>query len=100
MNRVAMILAVGIGLASPAYAQTAKISDDVVKIGVMTDMSGQFSHESGEGSVTAVKMAVEDFGETLQAGFERPAAQMFWNLHPASSAPVYCRSWLPRGCAH
>ena len=25
-------------------------------------MSGQFSHESGEGSVTAIKMAVEDFG--------------------------------------
>ena len=44
-----------------AGAQTA-ISDDVVKIGVLTDMSGQFSHESGEGSVTAIKMAVEDFG--------------------------------------
>src|SRR5271163_4577685 len=43
-------------------AQTTKISDDVVKIGVLTDMSGQFSHESGEGSVTAIKMAVEDFG--------------------------------------
>src|SRR5438445_1173454 len=47
---------------SAASAQTPKISDDVVKIGVLTDMSGQFSHESGEGSVTAVKMAVEDFG--------------------------------------
>ncbi len=45
-----------------AAAQTAAISDDVVKIGVLTDMSGQFSHESGEGSVTAIKMAVEDFG--------------------------------------
>ncbi|MGX9427848.1 MULTISPECIES: ABC transporter substrate-binding protein [Bradyrhizobium] len=45
-----------------ACAQTTAISDDVVKIGVLTDMSGQFSHESGDGSVTAVKMAVEDFG--------------------------------------
>ena len=45
-----------------ACAQTAGISDDVVKIGVLTDMSGQFSHESGEGAVTAIKMAVEDFG--------------------------------------
>ncbi|MEH2512529.1 branched-chain amino acid transport system substrate-binding protein [Nitrobacteraceae bacterium AZCC 1564] len=45
-----------------AGAQTAAISDDVVKIGVLTDMSGQFSHESGEGAVTAVKLAVEDFG--------------------------------------
>jgi branched-chain amino acid transport system substrate-binding protein len=45
-----------------ASAQTAGISDDVVKIGVLTDMSGQFQHESGEGAVTAIKMAVEDFG--------------------------------------
>src|SRR5829696_3808053 len=47
---------------SPAVAQQAQISDDVVKIGVLTDMSGQFSHESGEGSVTAIRMAIEDFG--------------------------------------
>ncbi|WP_338829582.1 ABC transporter substrate-binding protein [Bradyrhizobium sp. 27S5] len=45
-----------------AVAQTAAISDGGVKIGVLTDMSGQFSHESGEGAVTAIKMAVEDFG--------------------------------------
>lgn len=64
MKTITVALATGLALASPAYAQT-KISDDVVKIGVMTDMSGQFSHESGEGSVTAVKMAVEDFGGTV-----------------------------------
>ncbi len=40
----------------------ARLSDDVVRIGVLTDMSGQFSHESGDGSVSAVKMAVQDFG--------------------------------------
>jgi branched-chain amino acid transport system substrate-binding protein len=45
-----------------AGAQSAAISDGFVKVGVLTDMSGQFSHESGEGAVTAVKMAVEDFG--------------------------------------
>lgn len=54
----AMALAVG---STTASAQT-QISDGVVKIGVLTDMSGQFSHESGKGSVTAVQMAVEDFG--------------------------------------
>ncbi len=47
---------------SATVARADGISDGVVKIGVLTDMSGQFSHESGEGSVTAVKMAVEDFG--------------------------------------
>ena len=62
MSKVAMTLAASISLARPASAQTANVSDDVVRIGVMPDMSGQCSHESGEGSVTAVKMAVEDFG--------------------------------------
>ncbi|MGY3346851.1 branched-chain amino acid transport system substrate-binding protein [Bradyrhizobium sp. USDA 4459] len=54
----AAILTMSVG----ANAQTGAVSDDVVKIGVLTDMSGQFSHESGEGAVTAIKMAVEDFG--------------------------------------
>lgn len=44
-------------MAAPVLAQ-----DGPVRIGVLTDMSGQFSHEAGEGSVAAVKMAVEDFG--------------------------------------
>ena len=46
---------------SSAGAQTAPNTSSI-KIGVLTDMSGQFSHESGEGSVTAVRMAIEDFG--------------------------------------
>jgi len=46
-------------VAPPAFAQA---SNDVIRIGVLTDMTGQFSHEAGEGSVAAVKMAVEDFG--------------------------------------
>jgi branched-chain amino acid transport system substrate-binding protein len=58
---LAVSLAAIIGGGSAA-ALAGGISDDVVKIGVLTDMSGQFSHESGEGAVTAVSMAVEDFG--------------------------------------
>ncbi|GGO61911.1 amino acid/amide ABC transporter substrate-binding protein, HAAT family [Roseovarius pacificus] len=50
-------VAAGILAAAPVWA-----SDDQVKIGVLTDISGQFSHESGKGAVTAVQMAVEDFG--------------------------------------
>src|SRR3978361_783303 len=57
-----LIATAAILLVNSASAQTVGIAGDVVKIGVLTDMSGQFSHESGEGSVTAIKMAVEDFG--------------------------------------
>jgi len=62
MRKLLAAFAASVAIVGSAHAQTPKISDDVVKIGVLTDMSGQFSHESGEGAVTAVKMAVEDFG--------------------------------------
>jgi branched-chain amino acid transport system substrate-binding protein len=39
-----------------------QISDDIVKIGVLTDMNGPASTPSGQGSVTAAQMAVDDFG--------------------------------------
>src|SRR5665213_263274 len=41
---------------------SAQVSDDVVKIGVLTDMSGPASTPTGQGSVTAAQMAVDDFG--------------------------------------
>jgi branched-chain amino acid transport system substrate-binding protein len=47
--------------AAPAYAQE-KISDGVVKIGVITDLSGLYSDNVGAGSILATRLAVEDFG--------------------------------------
>ncbi len=40
----------------------AQVSDDVVKIGFITDISGPYSDTDGSGGVEAVKMAIEDFG--------------------------------------
>src|SRR5215472_7307295 len=40
----------------------AQYSDGSIKIGVMNDMSGTYSDLSGQGSVLAARMAVEDFG--------------------------------------
>lgn len=40
----------------------AQISDNVVKIGVLTDLSGPASTPTGQGSVVAAQMAVDDFG--------------------------------------
>ena len=48
-----------------ATAASAQISDDVVKIGVLTDLSGPASDATGDGSVTAAHMAAEDFGGTV-----------------------------------
>ncbi len=46
----------------PALAQSGKLSGDMVKIGVMNDMSGLYADIGGPGSVEAAKMAVADFG--------------------------------------
>ena len=52
-------------LASAAFASStaalAQVSDDVVKIGVLSDMSGLYSDLGGEGSTAAAAMAVEDY---------------------------------------
>jgi len=46
---------------APEAAQ-AEISGGVVKLGVLTDETGLLSSPSGEGSIEATRMAVEDFG--------------------------------------
>ena len=43
-------------------AAQAQISDGVIKIGVLNDMSGLYADLTGMGSVLAARMAVEDFG--------------------------------------
>ena len=51
-----------LGACFGAGTAAAQISDDVVKIGVLTDETGVFSSLSGQGSVEAARMAIEDFG--------------------------------------
>ena len=50
------------GLAVAAGLAQAQISDDMVRIGLMADLSGPYSGNGGSGSVLAAKMAIEDFG--------------------------------------
>jgi branched-chain amino acid transport system substrate-binding protein len=62
MSRIALAVALAIAaitMANPAFAQ---ISDGVVRIGVLSDMSGPNADQQGPGDVVAAKMAVADFG--------------------------------------
>jgi len=52
-------------LASSSVDSWAQVSDDVVKIGVLDDMSGLYADIQGPGDVVAVKLAVEDFGGSV-----------------------------------
>ncbi len=49
--------------ATATGAMAQGISNDVVKIGVLTDMSGTYSDLAGRGSVIAAEMAVQDFSK-------------------------------------
>src|SRR5258708_24306350 len=43
----------------------AEISGDVVKLGVLNDMSSLYADITGPGSVEAARMAIADFGGTV-----------------------------------
>jgi len=60
MFKRSLVLAASMTLA--AGAAHAQISDGVVRIGVLTDMSSLYADITGPGSVVAARMAVEDFG--------------------------------------
>ena len=65
MTRKLIAIAVAIALTTATSlisAQQGKLSDDIVKIGVLTDMSDVYADYGGPGALTAAKMAVEDFG--------------------------------------
>ena len=53
--------ATGLALFALAGAAQAQVSDGVVKIGVLTDLSGLYSDVAGPGTVVATKMAIDDF---------------------------------------
>jgi branched-chain amino acid transport system substrate-binding protein len=54
----------GLGFAG-ATAHAQGISDDVIRIGFITDMSGVYSDIDGKAGLDAVRMAIEDFGGSV-----------------------------------
>ncbi|NYT85505.1 ABC transporter substrate-binding protein [Pollutimonas harenae] len=56
----AALAVVGLGFALPG--QAAGISDDVIRIGMITDMSSVYSDIDGAGGGEAVRLAIEDAG--------------------------------------
>lgn len=59
----ALVLAATIAAGSLASAAFAgNISDGVVRIGLLLDMSGAYADMTGPGSETAARMAAADFG--------------------------------------
>ena len=51
--------------AAMPLAANAQMSGDTVKIGLITDMSGMYADADGPGGAEAIRMAIEDFGGTV-----------------------------------
>jgi branched-chain amino acid transport system substrate-binding protein len=70
----------------------AEISDGIVKIGLILDLSGPYSENTGEGSAAAAKMAVGDFGgKVLGAPIELVIAD---HHNSADRAAAIARDWF------
>lgn len=81
--------------ASPALAQQPAAGNEALVIGVMTDLSGVYSDLSGQGSVTAAKMAVDDFGGKVLG---RPVSVIAADMqNKADIAASKAREWYDTG---
>jgi branched-chain amino acid transport system substrate-binding protein len=88
----------GVALAGAALAGAlgcsaaqAQISDGVIKIGVLNDMSGLYSDIGGKGAVVAAQMAADDAGGTPGARVEIVFAD---HLNKADVGASIARQWL------
>jgi branched-chain amino acid transport system substrate-binding protein len=63
--RIKTLSACASAIALLGGAAHAEISGNAVKIGVMNDQSGLYADLAGQGSVEAARMAVEDFGGSI-----------------------------------
>ena len=82
------------GLTWSLGAQAQKISDDVVRIGVLSDMSGLYADTAGRGSVEAAKLALEDFGGQVLG----KKVEIVWADHQnkADVGATHARTWFDR----
>ena len=88
---VAWLAAMGLAGAGPAVAQ---VSDGIVRIGVMADMSGLYSDMGGKGLVEAVRMAISDVGGRVGG---KDIALIFADHYgKADVAATQAREWFDR----
>ncbi len=62
MKKQALSVAVASTLAFAALPASAQVSNDTIKIGFITDMSGVYADVDGPAGADAIKMAIADFG--------------------------------------
>ncbi|SCU75352.1 ABC-type branched-chain amino acid transport system, periplasmic component [Cupriavidus necator] len=94
MKRIQLLLALIAGAAMHCSPVHAAISGNVVRIGVMTDLSGVYLDYAGKGSVEAARMAIEDFGDGLKGSKIELVTADHQNKADVGSAKA--REWIDR----
>ena len=56
------LVSVAVAAALGCTAAQAQVSDNLIKIGVLSDMSSLYTDLAGAGSVVATRLAIEDSG--------------------------------------
>lgn len=72
-----------------------KISGNVVRVGVLTDLSGLYSDVGGQGSIVAAQMAAEDFGPEVHGAKVDVVSVDHQNKADVAAQKV--REWIDRG---
>ncbi|MHB1025960.1 MAG: ABC transporter substrate-binding protein [Desulfobacteria bacterium] len=92
----ALICAALIAHVGVTAGAATKVSDGVVKIGVLTDMSGAYSDLAGPGSLVAVQMAVADFIAREKPGFKIEVISAD-HQNKGDIAAIKAREWIDTG---
>ena len=99
MKSKTLTLAAAVGAALAAtFAPTAQaqISDNAVRIGVLTDLSGVYSDVAGKGTVIATQMAIDDFMAKEKPGFKIEMVSAD-HQNKGDIAANKAREWFERG---
>ena len=91
----AISIACTAALATLSAGAHAQVSGGVVKIGVLTDLSGTYSDLAGSGAVLATKMAVEDFIAKEKPSFKIEVVSAD-HQNKADIASNKAREWFER----
>jgi len=62
MSKIVLTAALAFLLAVPLNAEAQSNRNGGIKIGILTDLSGQLADSTGVGSLVAAELALEDFG--------------------------------------
>ena len=94
MNFKSLSLVAALGTAfAPVQAQ---VSDNVVRIGVLTDLSGAYSDIAGKGAIIATQMAIDDFNAKEKPAFKVEMVSAD-HQNKADIAANKAREWFEKG---